>query len=397
VGFVTLRFERGRWRIRYRDASGRDIRTALPVATEGDAFDAAVEANRELLNRRKPAGMRTPAAAGVTVSEALQTAIRSTRLAAITENRYVRAANAFLAWLERTHPAVRRWADVRPSHLVEYLHGMEARGLSFDGCRNALYPVRRAAAYWAAEEPDTYRDIAKAAGRRLRLDAPAAGGQPVALDAGQLRTLLEWLAEHDATLYGLATLQGCCGLRLFEAAFLRVRDVDAGGAVLTVAATPWHSPKTDSSARTIPIPALAVAALRPLLDTTAAPDAPLFVNRCGRPWTENSIIGRWQRTLAVARLSMPWLSGFKPKALRATFATLAVRAGADRELVRRYLGHIQRGVLERHYERVSVDCLRAGVVAPFEAVMVASLGTNLAFGAGRALQVVEYQGTAINA
>ena len=376
VGFVALwADERGRWNIRFTEpATGRDVRRRLPVATEGEAFELAVEANRALLAGKLFPGMRdTQQADALTVEEALAGSIRTLRVTDWTRRGYGAAANRFLQWLEQNRPNVRTWADVTPGVLVAYLHGMQDAGLAFDTIRNALVPLKRAAAYWHGEHPERFRDVAKAAGRQLKVER-GSYRPPRALDAGQLRALLDWTRENAPAMHPIATLAGMAGLRLKEALYLRHRDIDRTAGTVTVTTTPWHKPKTRASERTIPVPAAALEAVRAYLDAqpvqAAGPDAPVFTDRRGRPLSPEGLTTRTGRTMREARKAMPWLDGFMLRELRATFATLATQGGAPERLLQRYLGHQPPHILGRHYQAIGVGELMQ-VSSAFETVFAA--------------------------
>ena len=359
VGFVALWADGERWHLRYTDpTTGRDVRRRLPVATEAEAFELAVEANRALLAGKRFPGMKeTQQADALTVEAALAGSIRALRVTDESRRGYGRGANRFLRWLDENRPNVRTWADVTPGVLVAYLHGLQDAGLAFDSIRNALVPVKRAAAYWHGEHPDRFRDVARAAGRQLRLER-GSYRSPRALDSGQLRALLDWTRENAPDVHPIAALAGMAGLRLQEAGYLRHRDIDWTAGTVTVTTTPWHKPKTRTSERTIPVPAAALEAVRAYLEAqpvqAAGPDAPVFTDRRGRALTFYGLTARTSDTMRKAREAMPALDGFMLRELRATFATLATQGGAPERLLQRYLGHQPPHILGRHYQAIGV-------------------------------------------
>ena len=54
------------------------------------------------------------------------------------------------------------------------------------------------------------------------------------LSPGQLRDYLAWLRENEPMLYPIACLQGICGFRLLEAAYIREQDIDFSNGTVTV-------------------------------------------------------------------------------------------------------------------------------------------------------------------
>ena len=378
VGFVSLwADDRGRWNLRYTDpTTGRDVRRRLPVATESEAFELAVEANRVLLAGKQFPGMRNAAGKdALTVEDALAGSIRALRVTDATRLVYRKDVNRFLKWLDSERPQVRVWTDVTPGVLVAFLHSMQDAGLAYDTIRNALVPLKRAAAYWHGEDPARFRDVAKAACRQLKVER-GVFKPPRALDPEQLQAFLDWTRVNAPDVHPIAILAGMAGLRLQEAAFLRHRDIDWAAGTVTVTTTPWHRPKTRTSERTIPVPDAALDAVRAYLDAqpvqAAGPDAPVFTDRRGRALTTGGLVRGTTGAMREARKAMPWLEGFLMRELRATFATLATQGGAPERLLQRYLGHQPPHILGRHYQAIGVGELNQ-VKQAFETACLATI------------------------
>lgn len=379
VGFVSLwADDRGRWNLRYSDpTTGRDVRRRLPVATESEAFELAVEANRVLLAGKQFPGMRNAAGRQelLTVEDAVAGSIRSLRVTDATRQMYRYDANRFLRWLEENRPNVGAWCDMTPGVLVAYVHDLQDAGLAFDTIRNALVPLKRAAAYWHGENPDHFRDFAKAAGRQLKVER-GVYRPPRALDARQLGAFFDWTRDNAPQMHPIAMLAGMAGLRLQEAAYLRHRDIDWAAGTVTVTTTPWHKPKTRCSERTIPVPTAALVAVRAYMDAqpvqAAGPDGPVFTDRRGRALTTGSLVRGTTGAMRKAREAFPWLEGFLMRELRATFATLATQGGAPERLLQRYLGHQPPHILGRHYQAIGVGELDR-VKQAFETACLATI------------------------
>jgi len=60
------------------------------------------------------------------------------------------------------------------------------------------------------------------------------------------------------------------------------------------------------------------------------------------------------------------LRGYKPRWLRASFASAVLSVGADRTLVKEYMGHSQGDVLGLHYEQISIERLRSTILPAIE-------------------------------
>ena len=88
--------------------------------------------------------------------------------------------------------------------------------------------------------------------------------EKVVLTPGDVRKLLA--ACRGSRYEGMITLGAVCALRIGETLALRYEDISFADGTLTVRRTLWrgkvHPPKTDSSRRTIKLPAIALDALR---------------------------------------------------------------------------------------------------------------------------------------
>lgn len=321
-------------------------------------------------------GIYGGATADPEIRPALIEAIKASRANVETKSRYVRGANAFVAFMEAKHPQTRQWSEVRPSMIRGWFQSMEAANVAYDTIRLALVPVKQASAYWAAEYPRKFEDVAKLA--KLRQSARLKTAV-VALSGESLVHLLEWVRLNDPLLYPVLLLCGTAGLRIREAAALRYRDLDLAGRNVTVAETPWHKPKNRASYRTVPVLDETLAAIQEHFATApvqgAGSDSPVFFHSRGGPWTQSALGDRCKNTLAMARASLSFRcvrperalpEAFVFQKLRATFATLASLAGSRERYLKRQLGHTPGDILGTHYEAVSPDDLRREVLKPFE-------------------------------
>jgi integrase len=128
---------------------------------------------------------------------------------------------------------------------------------------------------------------------------------------------------------------------------LRVRDVDADGMRLLIAA---DGGKTANATRTL---AIEVPELRDLLlhfGRGKEPTAYLFSRGCA-PSSTNSTLYKYLHRLC-ARLNIPHIC---PHSLRGLHATLAVQAGATSRAVAGVLGHGSDEITKRHYIAPGAD------------------------------------------
>lgn len=367
-GFVTLFHDGGTgFRIRYQETTtGRDIRRTIPADTLENARTIVDGYNAEIAVGRSVPGMKAKAEHGLSVREALVEAVRAMGGDKRVKADYTYTANAFRAWLMEHYPAVHEWSDVRPSMIKAWVESSKDK-VAHATLANRLKPIRHVSSYWAAEFPGKYQDVVKAA--RIKLQRPPANPVP-ALDANQLLSFLDWLKKNAPALHTMAVVCGLTGLRMKEAAYLRYCDIDFAAGTITVAKTLHHTPKTRSSYRIIPVCGTVLQALRKHTSQAAVvsidPEGEIFLHSKGRPWGHGGLIGAWRDAMKVARQSLDLPGSFKARNLRASFVTLATRAGSDYRALRRYVGHTPGDMLGEHYQHVSVADLKANVVDVFE-------------------------------
>lgn len=170
------------------------------------------------------------------------------------------------------------------------------------------------------------------------------------------------LSHVPARAHDLVACLPGTGLRFGEITALQAQDVDPDAATLTVVRA-WKyaegkgskavlgPPKTKRSRRTISLPPQVVAILRERI-ATLEPEALIFTNSAGKPWTRSRFHeGVWQPAVRAAR-SKPAHSGDEPACpvpamakrprvhdMRHTCASWMIRAGAPMPVVQRHLGH----------------------------------------------------------
>lgn len=173
----------------------------------------------------------------------------------------------------------------------------------------------------------------------------------LAIAAGRYRTLILVL--------------GYCGLRLGEAAALRVGDVDTERRRINVKRSATNvtgqgmveGTTKNKTSRTVPVPQF----LAPLLKTEIgdrADDELVFPPRRGDYLTPGQL--RWSFDPAAKAIGAP---GLKPHELRHTCASLAIRAGANIKVVQRMLGHKTAALTLDRYGHLYSDDLDACAVA----------------------------------
>ncbi len=157
-----------------------------------------------------------------------------------------------------------------------------------------------------------------------------------------------WEAARDVAL--LTLLYGC-GLRISEALALRRRDAPLGSSLRVLG----KGSKT-RIAPVLPQVAEAIDAYAAALPFPLEPDEPLFRARRGGPYPPRRAQALMQRLRG--RLGLP--SSATPHALRHSFATHLLGAGADLRSIQELLGHASLSTTQRY---TGVDA--AGLMAAY--------------------------------
>jgi integrase/recombinase XerC len=177
---------------------------------------------------------------------------------------------------------------------------------------------------------------------RARLPAPRAlsriDAETLAAQAG---TLAEepWIAARDTALVLL--LYGC-GLRAAEALGLTRRDAPLPGGPASLRVRGKGAKERDVPV--LPVVREAVAAYIRLCPHPLAADAPLFRGARGGPLNDRLLRLALQRARSI--LSLP--EHATPHALRHSFATHLLQAGADLRAIQELLGHSSLSTTQRY-------------------------------------------------
>ncbi len=185
-----------------------------------------------------------------------------------------------------------------------------------------------------------------------------------AYTAEEIRTIMEALDSEPLKWRCFISLLIDTGMRRGEATALEWRDVDFKGQTITVSKTACYTPQqgvyTNSTknghTRSVPISAEMVQLLRELRDEQAATCVSAFV------FTQDGLPDRMHPdspTRWLKRFSKRCgIAGLHPHALRHSFASLAITAGADIASVSEILGHTDKAVTLRLYTHAYEDSKR---------------------------------------
>ena len=254
----------------------------------------------------------------------------------------------FLGFLTRhlgSEPDLAALAALRPADIRAFLAERHADGLSGATRARRLAAVRSFCRYLARRQGCDCPAVRLVATPRARRPAPRALSEPaaraVAEDIGEESDTAA-VQARDAALF---TLLYGCGLRISEALGLRVGDapLPGGTGALTVRG------KGDKE-RVVPVLAAVSAALAAWLGhhPDRRPDAPLFLGVRGGAL--NPAVA--QRTLRAFRRHAGLPEHATPHALRHSFATHLLAAGADLRAIQELLGHASLSTTQRY---TSVD------------------------------------------
>ena len=166
-------------------------------------------------------------------------------------------------------------------------------------------------------------------------------------------------------------LQAFCGLRIREALALRERDVNFEAGTIRITETERHRPKNRFSFRSAArrIARWPAGARRSVGSHRAAVSSlrqrAHFPYLTLRATVDNARLLSGNETNDAAKRNQA-LRGYKPRWLRACFASAVLSVGADQTLVKEYMGHSQGDVLGLHYEQISIERLRSTIVPAIE-------------------------------
>ena len=372
VGNIRLRRHgKSKWRASWWDKEkGQTVARVISATSRDEAIEVAEEINAKLLTKRGYLPT-SRGKSGHTIREAFSAMLAARRVRPDTYAHYKRRTNEFTGWLGKRFPGVTQWAELRPHHVQEYVNSLEDAGLAYDSIRNRFVPVRAASIYMSDNYPDLYRHITRKTklpkrGRRVAIAVP---GQ------GEIEALLTFVGEKRPDILPIVALQSLAGLRIMESLSIREQDIDLDARTVTIAETPIHAPKNESSERTIPICDSLAAILRAAIIERKVihREGFIFLTRYGRPWRPggyNHAIKPLLKQCGAAK-SLPVFIDMMPRRLRAAFVSLVRDEGADSRVVQAYLGQTPTDVLGLHYEAIPIDRMRREVVARLDGAGIA--------------------------
>lgn len=384
-GCVSLvkREDTGTYYLRYSINGKRQLEGIGVQEKVKDAVDAAAARGRELSRVEDLTHNVGRLAVGEAITQALASYSKAKDALWLAELKT--SGQRFCDWLiDATGRPVVFWDEMSSSLVRAYLDHLSATGkraqcagkkgtrrkvevkpFASQTLRHYIKPVLLASRYMSELDPQAFQPItvrhpslAKQRPSKAYLDyaelkalLDAAKGKP-GKEPGRYSREEPPMAQAEIAVL----LAGFCGLRVRECARLRVADVDAKAATVTVTES-----KTVFSARCVPVPNWVAARIVDL----AGKREWLFPSDDGTTHQtgEGDVSKRVKALLARAKLDT-----VTARDLRKSFINAAVAAGVGFGELQAYVGHSPTSMLTEHYADYGrLDVLRARVVDRMEA------------------------------
>jgi integrase/recombinase XerC len=260
---------------------------------------------------------------------------------------YGRDLAAFLDFLRDHHgtmPSLTLLASLTIRDFRAFLAARAADDLARTSLARALSVVRGFFRFLEREGLATNHALSVLRGPRLPKSVPkplSVADARAAIDAADTIQPSEtpvWIAARDV---GLVTLLYGCGLRLSEALDLTLRQAPAPGVdVLTITGK-------GGKQRLVPLLPVVIEAIetyRRHCPHELYPDGPLFLGERGGPLNPRLV----QRLIERIRYALGLPASATPHALRHSFATHLLAAGADLRMIQELLGHASLSTTQRY-------------------------------------------------
>jgi integrase/recombinase XerC len=267
------------------------------------------------------------------------------RVADLTAEAYARDAGQFLRFLGRHRgelPSLRTLAELGRGDFRAWMASRQNEGIEARSQARALSAIRSLFRFLAKRDLAANGMIATLRAPRLPRSVPKPLNVGEALEAVDAIASLQdvaWIGKRDAAI--LLLLYGS-GLRIGEAIGLSRRDIPVTGEAATLTVT-GKGRKT----RVLPLLPQVRDALRDYL--AACPwggtgSDPLFVGAKGGRLNARLI----QKAMQTLRLALGLPETATPHALRHSFATHLLGAGADLRAIQELLGHSSLSTTQRY-------------------------------------------------
>jgi integrase/recombinase XerC len=247
---------------------------------------------------------------------------------------YERDLRQFLHWLKEAEarpPALADLANLDAKRLRAFMAARRRAGLSSRSLARTMSALRAYFRWLEAEDVGHNRAILQIALPKVPhgIPKPLTVAKAAAVVDGAARGELSWLAARDTAVL---LLLYCCGLRISEALGMRRAEAPLPGRDVV------RITGKGGKERMVPVLPIAQHAVRDYLDQCPyrlAADAPLFLGAKGGPLRARIV----QLLMQNLRLGLGLPETATPHALRHSFATHLLSAGADLRQIQELLGH----------------------------------------------------------
>jgi integrase len=347
----------GVWRARYRDEAGREHSKHFARKVDAQRWLDQVTASVVTGSYVDPKAGKITFAAYFEQWSARQVWVRGTVLAMKLAVRSTTFSDMPMR-------------SIRPSHVESWVKSMTADGLAPGTITTRFNNVR---AVFRAARKDKIIGADPAEGITLprKRRAEAAMTIPTPADIGKI------MAAADLRFRPLIGLCAFAGLRLGEAAAVKVEDIDFLRRTLTVSRQVQRADRFHveiralkyGSERVVFLPEASVNMLAAHVEDGVRPEGWLFVGVHDGPPHQNTVGHWWQKTLRDAKLN-----GIKLHDLRHFYASGLIAQGCDVVTVQRSLGHATATTTLNTYSHLwptAVDRTRKAA----QAMMAVAFGT----------------------
>jgi integrase/recombinase XerC len=247
---------------------------------------------------------------------------------------YRRDMDRFVGWLAAELRRPPSLADVSGLDMRAFRRFMAARrreGLDSRSLARTMSALRGFYRFLEKEEIAATRAIFSVAMPKVPrgVPKPLTRDKAAALVEDTMETRLDWIAARDMAV--LLLLYGS-GLRISEALGLRTRDAPTPARDMLVIDGKGGKQRL---VPVLPVTVEAIARYRRLCPYPLSPETPLFLGAKGGPLSPRII----QLAMARARDTLGLPETATPHALRHSFATHLLSAGADLRQIQELLGH----------------------------------------------------------
>jgi integrase/recombinase XerC len=247
---------------------------------------------------------------------------------------YERDLRQFLNWLKEDQarpPALADLATLDAKRLRAFMAARRRAGLSSRSLARTMSALRAYFRWLEAEDVGHNRAILQIALPKVPhgIPKPLTVAKAAAVVDGAATGELRWLAARDTAVL---LLLYCCGLRISEALGMRRGEAPLPGRDVV------RITGKGGKERMVPVLPIAQHAVRDYLDLCPYPlaaDAPLFLGAKGGPLRARIV----QLLMQNLRIGLGLPETATPHALRHSFATHLLSAGADLRQIQELLGH----------------------------------------------------------